>query len=167
MRAVLGGKFKGGKTMDDYYPDWKGLGRYGHPDSGGPWRTSEYVGSNAQFVGLIPSSCRPADFRLEQTVIATRNRVDGVKDQLEGVEYSDIARSGRSASSPPFRQDFQDELGHHISMADPPSRRLGPRNVELDRTFVTSLVGPAGRTSATWSTSIRIANGTVTQNTIT
>lgn len=55
-----------------------------------------------------------------------------------------------------------------VSMADPPSIAYGAAtNAERDRDFTTSLVGPSGRTSVNWSTSIRITSGTVTSNRIT
>ena len=80
----------------------------------------------------------------------------------------DIAKSGRDASKPPFRQEFSAGANTWaISMADPPSVSYGPSsNIEWDRSFVTSLVGPGGRKDVNWSTSIRIVNGSVTRNTI-
>jgi hypothetical protein len=166
MKAIVSGKFEGGFSMDDYYDDLKGQDYWAHGDTGGPFTTPRYVGSNAQLIGVVPPSCNPRTFHLEQTRQDTRNRVNGRTDDNEGAVQDDLARSGRNASTRPFRRDWQDSQGWHISMADPPSQRRDKANVELDRTFVTSLAGSAGTASVTWKTSIRIANGVVTRNTI-
>jgi hypothetical protein len=165
MRRVLSGPFKHGLTMDDYYPTLSGHDYWGHAGSGGPFQTSKYAGSNVQLIGLIPSSCDPRDFRLKQTVEHAVNRVNGVAHPLEGKTLDDIASARQDASRAPFRQEKRDALGIHISMADAPAARFrGQPNLELDRNFVTSLVGPGGSQSVTWSQSIRFVNGRVTKN---
>jgi hypothetical protein len=83
-----------------------------------------------------------------------------------------FAKSGRDASRPPFRQEFlgggSAPLGYIISMADPPSTGYNASStIEHDRDFVTSLVGPGGRKSVSWSLSTRIAGGSVTSNVLT
>jgi hypothetical protein len=122
--------------------------------------------------GAIASACEPGNFLLEQTVSRTRYRHDGVAHAREGEFADDIAKSGRNGSTTPFRQEFlgggDAPLGYIISMADPPSTGYGPTsNIEHDREFVTSLVGPGGRQSVNWSLSTRIEDGAVTSNTLT
>lgn len=166
MTKVVSGTFQGGLKMDDYYPDLVGRGYWDHGDSGGTWDTGSRVGANAQLFGTIPSPCRPEQFSLAQTVTYTRALFDGVSHPKEGIVQDDIAKSGRDASRPPFRQAWLGG-GYNISMADPPSiGYTSTSNIEFDRAFVTSLVGPGGRRSVGWSTSIRVVNGTVTRNTI-
>lgn len=165
MRRVISGPFKHGLTMDDYYPTLSGHDYWAHAGSGGPFRTSKYAGSNVQLIGLIPSSCDPRDFRLKQNVEFAVNRVNGVVHPLEGKTIDDIANARQDASHPPFRQEKRDALGTHISMADGPAALFrGQANLELDRNFETSLVGPGGSQSVTWSQSIRFVNGKVTRN---
>ena len=89
----------------------------------------------------------------------------------EGQTLDDLAKSGRNAAAAPFRQGFlgggDAPLGYVISMADPPSIGYGPTtNAEWDRDFVTSLIGPAGRQSVSWSLSIRVVKGSVTRNSL-
>jgi hypothetical protein len=109
---------------------------------------------------------------LEQTVTRTRYRINGVVHVEEGKTFDDIAKSRLDASRPPFRQEFLGggtaPLGYIISMADPPSTGYNSTsNIEHDRDFVTSLVGPSGRQSVTWSLSTRISGGAATSNVLT
>jgi hypothetical protein len=166
MTKVTSGSFQSGLSMDTYYPDLVGSGFWQHGSSGGPFDTGTRAGSNVQLIGTFPSPCRPDQFTLAQTVTYDKKVIDGVHDPKEGVAQDDIAKSGRNASTAPFRQDFLGG-GYNVSMADPPSTNYGSAsNIELDRSFTTSLVGPGGRASVNWSTSIRVTNGTVTRNTI-
>jgi hypothetical protein len=165
MSKVTSGSFQGGLTMDSYYPKRAGGGFWQHPDTAGPFDTGTRAGSNVQLFGTFPSPCEPGQYSLGQTVTYSRFRQNGV-DPREGKTMDDVAKSGQNASSPPFRQDFLGG-GYNVSMADPPSVNYGPgTNLELDRDFVTSLAGPGGTQSTNWSTSLRIANGAVTTNTI-
>jgi hypothetical protein len=169
MSAVISGSFQGGLSMDDYYPDLAGRGYWDHGSTGGAFDTGTRAGANAQLIGAIQQiPCDPAAFSLAQTVKYVRTRRDGVRHPDEGKTMDDIAKSGRDASKPPFRQEFSAGANTWaISMADPPSVSYGPSsNIEWDRSFVTSLVGPGGRKDVNWSTSIRIVNGSVTRNTI-
>ena len=161
--------------MDDYYPDLVGRGYYAHPGTGGPFDTGTGAGSNVQIVAIIPPLCPSASFSLAQTVTYTRRIWDGVHDplegrtfdDLEGRTFDDIAKSGRDASRAPFRQEWAGPAAF-VSMADPPSIDYSPyTSAEVDRDFKTSLVGPAGRVDVSWSTSIRIAGGRVSSNTVT
>jgi hypothetical protein len=82
----------------------------------------------------------------------------------EGKTFDDIAKSGRDATRPPFRQEFlggdSAPPGYIISMADPPSTGYNAAStIEHDRDFVSSLVGPGGRKSVAWSLSTRISGG--------
>ena len=177
MHKIVSGTFLAGLTMDDYYPDLRGHGLYEHPDSGGPFDTGVQVGANAQLFGVIPSPCLPEHFHLEQQATPTRFRIGGRRQPSEGRPFDDLARVrsvGRDTDRAPFRRDFLGgdvnpgaPLGYIISMADPPSLRYRPGdNIELDRRFVTSLVGPGGAQSVTWTMSTRVASGRVTRNTI-
>jgi hypothetical protein len=167
LGVLRSGTFRNNLKMDDYFPDLVGQGFWKDGGTAGPFQTPQFVGSKVQVMGVIPPGCSPGSFRLGQTVEETKNVVDGVHSPFEGQTYDDFQRSGRNPNRPPLRRDWQSELGTHISMGDPPSRRLGPRNVELDRNFVTTLTGPSGSPmTETWSTSIRIQNGAVTRNTI-
>jgi hypothetical protein len=172
MHKLTSGAFLGGLTMDSYYRDLTGRGFYDHPDKGGTFDTGSQAGANMQLYGVIPSPCLPTQFHLEQTITRTRYRINGVARPEEGRTYDDLAKSGRDVSRPPFRQEFLGggtaPLGYIISMADPPSTGYdSTSNIEHDRDFVTSLVGPSGRQSVSWSLSTRISGGTVTSNTLT
>lgn len=172
MHKLTSGPFLGGLTMDSYYPDLRGRGYYDHPGTGGAFDTGSRVGANIQLYGVIPSPCLPGGFRLEQTVKRTRFRINGVVHAEEGKTFDDIAKSGRDASRAPFRQEFlgggDAPLGYIISMADPPSTGYNATsNIEHDRDFVTTLVGPSGRQSVSWSLSTRISGGSVTRNILT
>jgi hypothetical protein len=172
MNKLTSGNFLGGLTMDSYYPDLAGKGYYLHPGTGGAFDTGSRVGANIQLYGVIPSPCSPPTFKLAQTVTRTRYRINGVIHPEEGKTFDDIAKSGRDATRPPFRQEFlgggDAPLGYIISMADPPSTGYNAAStIEHDRDFVSSLVGPGGRQSVTWSLSTRISGGTVTRNVLT
>jgi hypothetical protein len=172
MNKLTSGAFLGGLTMDSYYPDLAGQGVYNHPGTGGTFDTGSRAGANVQLYGVIPSPCLPNQFHLEQTVTRTRFRINGVVHSEEGRTFDDLAKSGRDTSRAPFRQDFLGggtaPLGYIISMADPPSTGFNSTsNIEHDRDFVTSLVGPSGRQSVSWSLSTRISGGAVTSNVLT
>ncbi len=172
MGKVTSGAFLGSLTMDSYYPDLVGQGVYQHPGSGGPFDTGSRAGANVQLIGTIPSPCQPGQYRLEQTITRTRFRINGTVHPEEGRTFDDIAKSGRDATTSPFRQEFlgggSAPLGYIITMADPPSTGYRPTDsIDHDRDFVTSLVGPAGRTSVSWSLTTRIVNGRVTRNDLT
>jgi hypothetical protein len=169
MHKLTSGKFLGGLTMDSYYPHLKGRGEYGHPDTAGTFDTGTWVGANVQLYGVIPVTCPSKSFTLEQTVTHPRLRFNGVADPQEGKTIDDIANSGRDYSRPPRRQEFlrgpAAPFDYIISMADPPGvRRIRKGSIEIDSNFKTSLVGPGGRQSVTWSTSTRISNGRVIRN---
>jgi hypothetical protein len=169
MHKVTSGAFLGGLTINDYYPD---IASRGYPATAGPFDVGGRAGANVQLYGVIPSPCLPDQFHLEQTITRTRLRRDGVADPTEGTTVDDIAKSGRDASRAPFRQEFlgggDAPLGYIISMADPPSTGYNSTsNIEHDRNFVTSLVGPGGRQSVRWSLSTRISGGVVTRNVLT
>ena len=169
MNKVTSGSFLGGLTIDDYFPD---IASRGYPSTAGPFDVGGRAGANIQLYGVVPSPCEPGQFHLEQTVTRTRFRVDGEVHEREGEHADDIAKSGRDASAPPFRQEFLGgsgaPFGFIISMADPPSTRYtAGQDIEHDRDFVTSLVGSGGRRSVRWSLSTRISGGTVTSNVLT
>ncbi|MFS8085945.1 MAG: hypothetical protein ACMG6H_09965, partial [Acidobacteriota bacterium] len=168
MNKVTSGSFLGGLNMADYYPDLAGGGLWQHGDTGGPFNTGSRVGANVQLWGDFRIPCRPDLFSLAQTVTYARAIFNGVHDPLEGVVQDDIAASTRDFSRPPTRREFGPAGGGWaISMADPPSLGFnGSMNAEFDRDFVTTLIGPTGRRSVSWSTSIRIVSGSVTRNTI-
>jgi hypothetical protein len=171
MGKTISGGFLGGLTMDDYYPDLTGRGFWQHPGTGGTFDTGSRVGGVAQLFGVIPSPCDPGQFSLAQSVTRARDRINGVTDPTEGQTLDDLGKSGRDVAHAPFRQEFLGggtaALGYLISSADPPSIGYGPTtNAEWDRDFVTSLVGPRGRQSVSWSLSIRIENGVVKRNSL-
>jgi hypothetical protein len=166
MTKVTSGSFQGGLSMDNYYPDLATSGIWARGGSGGPFDTGSSVGSNVQLFGTFPSPCRPDQYTLAQTVTYDKKIVDGVHDPKEGAVQDDIAKSGRDFSKAPARQDFLGN-GYDVSMADPPFIRYSASsNIEWDRSFTTSLVGPGGKASVSWSTSIKVESGKVTKNTI-
>jgi hypothetical protein len=173
MNKIVSGSFLGGLTMDSYFPDLSGGGFWAHAGTGGPFDTGTQAGGNAQLFGVIPSPCVPSQFHLEQTASPVRFRVGGVAQPLEGTTFDDVARSGRNFSQAPSRQEFfgggAAPLGFIISMADPPSVSYNSSrpNVERDTNFVSSLVGPGGRQSVSWSQSVRVVGGVVSVNTLT
>ena len=166
MSAITSGAFMGGKSMGDYYPDLSGRGYWDHGGAAGPFDTGHRAGANVQLVGTIAASCDPRNFQFAQTVKYKRLILDGVHDPAEGTTVDDIAKSGRDFSLAPARQVWAGPM-QFVSMADPPSLLYdGITTAEWDREFVTSLVGPSGRRSVTWSTSIRVAAGAVTKNSV-
>jgi hypothetical protein len=173
MSKIVAGSFLGGLTMDSYYPDLSGRRFWAHAGTGGPFATGTQAGGSAQLYGVIPSPCIPSQFHLEQTCNILRYRVGGASLPREGTTIDDIAQSGRDFSRQPARQDFlgggEAPLGYIISMADPPSVNYGPARPEVERdcSFVSSLVGPGGRQSVSWSQSVRVTGGAVTTNTLT
>jgi hypothetical protein len=168
MTKITSGAFRDKLTMDDYYPDLVGKGAWAHGGSAGPFDTGSRVGSNIQLIGKIRIPCDPAKFSLAQTVTYTKAIFNGVHLPKEGVAQDDIAKSGRDFAHAPSRQERSDD----ISMADPPSTEYSSgatslaSDIEFDRSFTTSLVGPAGKESADWSTSIKVDQGKVVRNTI-
>ncbi|MBV8299378.1 MAG: hypothetical protein JO083_07530 [Candidatus Eremiobacteraeota bacterium] len=162
MTKVTSGKFQNGLNVYSYFPDLSGRGS----GDAGPFDTGTRVGSCVQLIGTFPSPCRPELFSLAQTVTYAKKVVNGAHDPKEGVAQDDIAKSGRDASTAPFRQDWLGG-GYNASMADPPATTYSATdNIELDRNWTTSLVGTGGRKSVDWSSSIRVVNGKVTQNTV-
>jgi hypothetical protein len=176
MHKRTSGALLNGLTMDSYYPDLTGGGYWDHAGTAGVFDVvmpgvGRTAGASVQLYGVIPGPCLPSQYRLEQTAKKTRYRIDGAVQPEEGKTVDDIAASRRDASRAPFRQDFLGggaaPRGYIISMADPPSTPYrGSSNIELDRDFVTSLAGPGGRKSVSWSTSTRISRGRVTHNTV-
>jgi len=173
MQKITSGGFLGGLSMDDYYPDLAGEGHYEHPATAGTFDTGTRAGANIQLIGVVLAPCRPDQYSLAQTVTVTRSRRNGTVRPEEGTTFDDIGRSGRDASRAPFRQDFLGgtvpargaPFGYIISMADSPNSAYGPTDtIERDNTFTSSLVGPGGRKSVSWSLSMRITNGAVTKN---
>ena len=70
--------------------------------------------------------------------------------------------------APPRRQERTAAGEIHISMADPPSLLYSAvRSAEWDRSYVTTLTGPSGSKSVSWSMSTVVVNGKVTKNTLT
>jgi hypothetical protein len=166
MTKVTSGPFRGGYSLDDYYPDLVGQGYWSDGAKAGIFDTGSRVGAKVQLFGTIPFPWNPLKFSLAQRVTRTRDRIDGVTDPTEGQSFDDIAKSGRDASKSPFRRDWLGG-GYNISMADPPGIGYGATtNAEWDRDFVTSLIGPGGRQSVAWSLSIRVKNGSVTTKTV-
>ncbi|WP_173085976.1 hypothetical protein [Phytohabitans rumicis] len=167
MTKVVSGSFQGGFSLDDYYPDLVGKGYWGGgAGTAGTFDTGRRVGAKVQLFGTISGPCDSSKFSLAQSVTRTRDRINGVTDPTEGQTFDDIAKSGRDASRAPFRQEWLGG-GLNISMADPPSIGYGATtNAEWDRDFVTSLIGPGGRQSVSWSLSIRVTSGSVTRKTV-
>ncbi|HEX9990087.1 MAG TPA: DUF4157 domain-containing protein [Chloroflexia bacterium] len=170
MRAVISGKFEGGKTMDDYFPDLVGKGFWGKNDTAGTFDNGTRAGSSVQLIGEYPSPCAPgtgANFTLGQMATIKRARADGKKmmengKPLEGQTLDDIKRSGRDQSKPPFRQEFS----FAVSMADPisgiPYNTLKSYEWEVDLT--TSLTGKDGSKSVNWGVTVEASGGKVTKN---
>jgi Domain of unknown function (DUF4157) len=168
MRKVISGKFEGGKTLDDYYPDLAGTGNWGANDTAGPFDTGTRAGSSVQLIGEYAAPCAsPGPFTLGQTATIVRMRGDGKKllengKPLEGRTLDDIARSGRDASKAPFRQEF----GFAISMADPISGAPYSmfRTYQMEVKQKTSLTGPGGAKSVDWGVTVESSAGKVTKN---
>jgi hypothetical protein len=169
MRAVISGKFEGGKTLDDYFPDLVGKGFWGKNDTAGTFDNGTRAGSSVQLIGEYPSPCVDAgkNFTLGQTATIVRARANGKKmmengKPLEGQTIDDIKRSGRDQSKPPFRQEF----GFAVSMADPisgiPYNTLTSYEWEVNLT--TSLTGKGGSKSVNWGVTVEASGGKVTKN---
>ena len=177
MTKVTSGKLHG-KNVDgsdmmmlDYFPELV-TSRYLHNiRNAGPFFDGNVVGANVQLYGTVPSVCKPELFSLSQIVTYTVDKKNGVSTAKEGTSVDDIKESGQDASKAPFRRDWLDDLGYHISMADPPGYYEKGRaafssatNIERVMDFVTSLVGSAGQTSVNWSYRLKIKDGKVTEN---
>lgn len=166
MTKVTSGQFHGGFTLDDYYPDAVGGGRWVKNNTAGPWDTGSRAGASVQLFGTFPSPCRPELFSLTQKVTRTVYKVDGVSTPVEGTSDDDIAKSGRDASKAPFRRDWL-EAGYNASMADPPnSPYSASTSKEYVKKFVTGLKGPGGEKTVDWTIELKIENGKVTRNTV-
>jgi hypothetical protein len=102
-----------------------------------------------------------------------RLRVNGQISAREGQTFDDRARSQRDVQHAPFRQEFlgggKAPVGYIISFADVPSFGYGPniKSAEWDSHFVSTVHGPGGSGSVSWSISARVTNGKVTKNTVT
>jgi hypothetical protein len=170
MEKVTSGAFKGGLTVDSYFPD---LASRHYPAQAGPFDLGNRAGSSVQLLGVIPSPCRPQQYTLGQQAHCTRARRNGTPYAMEGTTFDDVAQSGRSVSASPLRQEFLGggtaPLGYIISMLDPPSfpYSASVTSGEYDLSLTTSLTGPAGSKSVDWSVSVRVTNGSVTRNTVT
>ena len=172
----LHGKLQDGSdlSMLDYFPDQLGKGVLRDIRTAGPFIRDNIAGANVQLYGTILSGCRPELFSLRQTITHTVDKKDGVSTAKEGTSVDDIKESGKDASKAPFRQDWLDDDGYHISMADMPAYyELGRAafssytNIEFVKDFVTSLVGSAGETSVNWSYRLKIEDGKVIENEVT
>jgi hypothetical protein len=169
MQKVTSGKFAGGKTLADYYPDLVGQDYWGKPDVAGPFDNGTRAGSAVQLFGHYGAPCVDGGkpFRLGQTATTLRARADGKQmtdngKVLEGTTFDDIARGGRDATKPPFRQEF----GFAVSMADPISGMpyKGLASYEFKVNLRTSLIGPAGTESIDWGVTVEAKAGKVTKN---
>lgn len=153
-------KFQGGKKLDDYYGH-PANGEWLHGDTGGPYDTGQYAGSNIQIVGTIGSKCDSSKFNFEQTVTYKKYELSGQKHPDEG----------KTNVEPPVphRQEWFDPSGPKVSTADTPSvdykTNVGS-SLDLERDFTTSLKGPSGSKAVNWSTSIFVQDGKVKRNTI-
>jgi hypothetical protein len=169
MRKVTAGKFEGGKTLDDYFPDQVGAGIWNKNDTAGPFDTGTRAGSAVQLIGEYLSPCAQGGtaFTLGQTVHFVRAKANGKQmleggKPFEGTTIDDIKRSGRDQSKPPFRQEFN----FAVSMADPisgiPYKTLTSYEFEVNLT--TSLTGPGGSRSVDWGVTIEASGGKVSKN---
>lgn len=168
MRKVISGKFEGGKTLDDYYPDLVGRKAWGKNDTAGPFDNGERAGSAVQLIGQYAAPCKPdITYTLAQSATTVRFRVNGKKAMengkaFEGTTFDDLLRSKRDHSKPPFRQEF----GFVVTMADPisgaPYSRLTSYEFEVNLT--SSITGPDGTKSVDWGVTIEASGGKVTKN---
>lgn len=169
MQKVISGKFQGGKSMDDYFPDLVGAGFWGSKDTAGTFDTGKRAGSSVQLIGHLPIPCATSTLptTLGQTATIVRARANGAKmmeggKALEGQTINDIARSGRDQSRAPFRQTWTGA----VSMADPisgiPYNTLTSYEWEVNLT--TSLTGAGGTVSVGWGVTVEAAAGKVTKN---
>jgi Domain of unknown function (DUF4157) len=168
MRKVISGKFEGGKTLDDYYPDLVGRKVWGKNDTAGPFDNGERAGSAVQLIGQYAAPCRPdITYTLAQSAMTKRFRINGKKAMengkaFEGTTFDDLKRSARDHSKPPFRQEF----GFAVTMADPisgaPYSTLTSYEFEVNLT--SSITGPDGTKSVDWGVTIEASGGKVTKN---
>lgn len=168
MRKVISGKFEGGKTLDDYYPDLVGAKVWGAKDTAGPFDNGERAGSAVQLIGQYAAPCKPEFvYTLAQSATTIRFRMNGKKAMekgkaFEGTTFDDIKRSGRDATKAPFRQEF----GFAVTMADPisgaPYSKLTSYEFEVNLTA--SITGPDGTKSVGWGVTIEASGGKVTKN---
>jgi len=172
MVAVTSGQFLDGLTMDDYYPGLRAQGNFSNPSTAGPWDTGSRCGVNVQIVGGLNLLCRDELFQFTQTVHHDKSIINGTKDADDGTTHDDIAESRGDYTKPPRRQTRTTErdVGGNllqVSMADPPSLLYSQvRSAEWDRTFVTALVGPRGKSETTWRVSTIVNDGKVVKNTV-
>ena len=171
MNKVISGKFKYGKSLNDYYPDLVGTKTWGSKDTAGPFDNGFRAGSSVQLYGEFLSPCvdQGNNLAIEQQVTIKRMRGDGKKimeggKPLEGQTINDIKRSGRDASKAPFRQT----VSFAVTFADPisgaPYSMFKSYDFEADLT--SSLVGSAGKASVNWGVTVQSAAGKITKNTV-
>jgi uncharacterized protein DUF4157 len=168
MRKVISGKFEGGKTLNDYFPDKVGTHLWGNADSAGRFDNGLRAGSAVQLIGEIPSPCNPAGvYTLAQTATVVRFRVNGRKalengKVVEGTTVDDLERSKRDYSREPARQ----QLSFAISMADAisgvPYSNL--KSYEFEVNLTSSISGPGGTQSVDWGVTIEAVDGKLTNN---
>jgi len=169
MRKVTTGKFEGGKTLDDYYPDLVGAKMWGKNDTAGPFDSGNRAGSAVQLIAEYPSPCTSsgAGITISQTITWVKLRANGKKvaekgKAIEGQTYDDIAHSGRDASKAPFRQQFS----FAVSIADPISGvpYAGLDSYECEVKLTTTASGGGETKSVDWGITVEAAKGKVTKN---
>ncbi len=172
FRKVTSGKFEGGKTLDDYFPDIVGTKSWGSKDTAGPFDNGFRAGSALQFIATYQMLCVAGGsaYTFDQQIAIARMRGDGKKlmengKALEGQTINDVARSGRDQSKAPFRQEWLNV----ISMADPISGApyTSFNDYEFEATATTKVTGAGGSLSVTWTVKVESKAKKITTNTLT
>jgi len=115
MDAVVKGKFVGGKTINDYFPDLKGTDFVNNkkPGVAGPFSNKTHIGIQVQLPSDVSGDGKKCS--LEQWAWVQSMVVAGRQQMKPGTNIDDMKRSGRDQSKPPFRQ----YINGSPSMADP------------------------------------------------
>jgi hypothetical protein len=169
INIVTQGAFRGGKTLDDYYPFLIGSGYWRTNNQAGAFDTGVRVGVGVavQVIATCTGDCSKCELTQHYTIPATTYPSEFVTN----TPIDDIARSGQDATCPPFRQDIGT---NQLSWADPASyfyNNSTTSDFDAKNVFV-SCVKSCGkcdwdRCCVEWTWEVAVKNGAVVKNTIT
>lgn len=169
MVKIISGKFAGGKTLDDYFPELIGTQTWGANDTAGPFDNGYRAGSSVQLIGYLPSGCTASSSSttLAQTATMVRARVNGLKataygKELEGQTRDDLKWGGWDPSGPPFRQSWENAVSMADAITGAPYKKY--KSYENQTKLTSSLTGGGSTVSVDWGITIEASNGTVTKN---
>jgi len=154
IALVLDGKFKGGWTMHDYWPDTSTNQLNTDLSMAGPYITPEvtgegaslmrgidrYAGAQVQFLTKVSGRAEKCAF--QQWYWVQFYEKNGLSMNQDGKNHDDVAKSGVVQSKPPFRRD----IDGNPSFADAPGVPIKP-DTRLKWWFTSCIASGDGQTS--------------------